>query len=114
MDGAPRISFRCRHIGDVNKLFGRDHAADRIFWAGTKRRSSSHFREGCRSIKRCSALQSVAVQQIDVPKRGVADTNAVLQHSRKHRLQIAGRTADYLEYFRGRSLLLQRLVQLAA
>ena len=55
----------------------------------------------------------VSIVQQEVAKFGVADAYCVLQHGLKHRLQLAGRTADDLEDLGGRRLLLQRLAQLA-
>jgi hypothetical protein len=42
--------------------------------------------------------KSVAVPAVDAAKLGVADPYGFLQHGFKHRLNIAGRATDNLEY----------------
>jgi hypothetical protein len=46
-----------------------------------------------------------AVQTEDVAKVGIANAGGILQHTCKHRLKIAGETADNLKYLRCRCLL---------
>ena len=41
----------------------------------------------------------VTLQAVDSATRGVADAHDIGQHRRKHRLQVAGGTADDFEYF---------------
>ena len=48
-----------------------------------------------------------------VAELGLAEPRRVLQHRLEHRLQLAGRARDYLQYLRRRRLLLQRLRELA-
>ena len=58
-------------------------------------------------------VQGVAIPAMDISKLGVANADGILQHSRKHRLKIAGRAADNLEHLRRGGLLLQRFGKLA-
>ena len=57
---------------------------------------------------RRNKVQAVAVPAIDIPERGLADADRILQHGRKHRLKIAGGAVITLEHFRRSRLLLQR------
>jgi hypothetical protein len=50
--------------------------------------------------------------QEQIAKVGLADTDRVLEHRVKYRLQFAGGAANHLEYVGGGGLLLQRLAQL--
>jgi len=61
----------------------------------------------------CDQANPVCLTSIQGAKFGVADPDGVLQHGRKHRLKIAGRTADDLEHLRGCRLLLQRFGEFA-
>ena len=80
--------LRCG-IGDVNDPLGSQHATRHSFRIGTiERRISSRFREGWRRVVRGDKGQGVAVPAIDIPKRGVADTDRVLQHGGEHALKI--------------------------
>jgi hypothetical protein len=54
-------------------------------------------------------LKRTIVIAIQCAEFSVAYASRVFQHSAKHRLQLAGRTADDLEHFRGGGLLFQRL-----
>jgi hypothetical protein len=54
----------------------------------------------------------IALGSVHGPELGPADTHRVRQHRLKYGFQIARRKADYLQYFRGRCQLLQRLVAL--
>jgi hypothetical protein len=44
-------------------------------------------------------LESLAISTVHVRKLNFTDVHGILQDSIKYRLQIAGRTADYLEDF---------------
>ena len=59
-------------------------------------------------------MQGAVVPVVNVSEGGIADTHRVLQHGGKHRLHITRRTADHLEHFRGRSLLLQRIGEVSS
>ena len=62
---------------------------------------------------RCKQVQDLAVPTVDIPKRGVADANGVLQHGSKNRLKIARGSANDLEHFRRSRLLFQRLAEIS-
>ena len=65
-----------------------------------------YFGEGGRCITHRSETQGVAFTAVDGAKLGVAETDCVLQHGRKHRLKIAGGATDNLEHLRRCRLLL--------
>src|SRR5215468_5073378 len=56
--------------------------------------------------------QNVALQSVDHPHVGVAQTNCRLDQRIQYRLQVEGRAADYLEHVGSGGLLLQRFAQL--
>src|SRR5262245_65678650 len=58
-------------------------------------------------------MQCAVLPAIDISKSGVTDADGPLQHARKHRLKITGRTADNLEHFGGGRLLLQRFCEVS-
>src|SRR5208282_862244 len=72
------------------------------------------FGERGRCVVRRKQVYGLTVPTVDIPKRGVADANSVLQHRRKHRLKIAGRATDNLKNLRRSSLLLQRLGEVSS
>ena len=102
-----------REIGDVYDRFGRDHTAERSFRTWTKRRALAELGEGGRGVERGKDVQGLAVPAMDIPERGVADADRVLQHGFKHGLEIAGRAGNDLQHLRCGRLLLQRLRKLA-
>src|SRR5262245_23055691 len=60
----------------------------------------------------CANPEVIAFAKPQVAKFGSADSNCVGQHSLEHRLELAWRRTDDLQYLRGCSLLLERLAQL--
>ena len=53
-----------------------------------------------------------ALEQHQIAELGLAKLGCILEHGLEYRLQLAGRTADDLEHFRSRRLLLQRLAKI--
>ena len=58
-------------------------------------------------------VQGVTIPAEDISESGVADAYGFGQHCFKHRLKIAGRATDNLEYLRCCCLLLQRFGKLS-
>src|SRR5579863_9557337 len=64
-----------------------------------------------RCVVRCQEAERRAVPAIDIPERGVANADRILQHGCKYRLRIAGKAADDLKNLLSCRLSLQRFVQ---
>ena len=56
----------------------------------------------------CHCAKCIPFPQEQIAKFGAAKAHGFLQHGRKDRLKIAGRSGNNLEHFGGRGLLLQR------
>jgi hypothetical protein len=74
----------------------------------------AQFDKRLRHIMRCDEMQSFAIPAIDYAAVGIANPNGIRQYVGENRLGIAGRAANELEHFRGRTLLLSHRAQLAA
>src|SRR3954466_2872671 len=81
---------------------------------GVCRRSNYWIARACfdkrrRCIVRGDKTESVSsFVEVHRSKFGLADARCVLQHGLEHCVQLAGRTADYLEHLGSRGLLLSR------
>jgi hypothetical protein len=97
----------------VKRLFAHYHATDIRILGDTKRKALAFLDPSGRRIMCRNKVQSVVLPPIDIAERGVANSDRVLQHGCKYRLQIAGGAADNLQHLRRSSLLLKRLSEFA-
>src|SRR5262245_11803121 len=101
------IGLLGHHVSDMHRLFGDEKTVKRA--PSTDPKSGIDLPGG--PFGRCAkdrdpAECAVLVEQ-QVAKLGSANADRVLQHSVEDRLKLARRTADDLQHFRRRRLLLQ-------
>ena len=84
-------------MSNVNNRLSTDHAADRRILISTKLCALSFFGVSRGRIIGCGNVQSVAVPAVDIAELGITDAHSLFQHCCKHRLKVAGRTADDLK-----------------
>ena len=111
---ARKIGFVQPQIGNLQSLFGRRDARQRV----VRRRGKQRLAAAClgefrrRVVQRHRAERSAFVQRHDAEFR-IADPRGIFEHGRKDRFQFARRRADDAQDVRRRRLLLQRLPQFA-
>src|SRR5262249_10945280 len=94
-------------VRDMRHLFREGDLAKRAVWMGTKHRLAPPILSirGWSVVHRGNSEGTPFVKE-QRAELGLANSRRVLQHGLEHRLQLARRTADDAEHFRGRSLLL--------
>src|SRR5215467_6494771 len=106
------VGLRCLDVGDVGHLLCDGETTQGTVWRGPNWLALSCLDKRGRGVVERLGAEGVSVVQIERAKLGLAEPRRVRQHGLEHRLQVAGRAADNLQYFRGRCLLLQRLSSL--
>src|SRR5271166_6032935 len=92
----------------MNHYFCRHHTTKGKVRLERQRPTLTIFGEGRRCIVRRHEVHGVAVPTEDIAELGVTDARSIPKHGCKHRLEVAGGTADNLKNLGRRSLLLQR------
>src|SRR6516162_6880464 len=96
-------------IVDLDKPFCLQQHSESGVRAGTDGCTEQHFTVSSRCAVDRGHAKKVTLSKPQVAELSLTDANSLLQHGVKHGLQITRRTADDLEDFRCRGLLLQRL-----
>src|SRR5206468_1216255 len=104
----PRIGRLRGDVGNVDRLLGLKQATMSISWVRTDR-FSKVVRKCRRHVLHGLRAEYVAVITEENAEIGLAKARRVREHGLEHGLQLAWRTADDAEHFRGGRLLLQRL-----
>ena len=101
-------------IGDVYDLLGFGDAHDRSLLARSMHAALHELEIGLGHAKQGDRASDASVEAEHDSKLGIANARGLFQHGLEHGLKLAWRTADHLEHFRGRCLLLQCLAQVVS
>jgi hypothetical protein len=97
----------------VNNLLGAGYAIERMTGNRMKHRVAPHrLSVGWRHIVKRDGPEAIAFENLHNAELGLANACGAFQEQPEDPLKLAGRRADHLQYFGGRRLLLQRVVQL--
>src|SRR5262249_5669029 len=106
------VGLRCLDVGDVGHLLCDGETTQSTVRRGPNWLALSCLDKRGRGVVERLGAEGVSVVQVERAELGLADARGVLQHGLEHRLQLAGRAADYAQHLRRRCLLLQRFAQI--